>query len=81
MKSVYLIMYLWNAAAGCTNGSCAHAAGGPALQVVAMPSLTACEAVGASAKQMIDAVRPEPTADNRAMYSHPTSFRCVEVSK
>lgn len=46
-----------------------------------MPSLTACEAVGASAKQMIDAARPEPTADNRAMYSHPTSFRCVEVSK
>ena len=84
MKSVFLIMYLWNAAARCNAGSCAHAAGGPAFQMVAMPSLSACEAVGLAAKQMIDVSRPDPSL-NRAwdnpMMSPPTAFRCVEVAK
>ena len=89
---MFLIMYLWNAASRCESGNCAHAAGGPALQVVPMPSIAACEAVGSSAKQMIDALRPAPVpaaggnrrferSDWIAMESPPTAFRCVEVSQ
>jgi 3-hydroxy-3-methylglutaryl CoA synthase len=84
MKSVFLIMYLWNAASRCDSGACAHAAGGPALQVVEMPSLAACESVGAAAKQMVDVSRPDPSlsrAWDKPMMSPPTAFRCVEVAR
>jgi len=77
-------MYLWNAAARCNAGSCAHAAGGQAFQMVAMPSLAACEAVGSAAKQMIDQYRPDPTgirAWSQVFESPPTVFRCVEIAK
>lgn len=89
MKVAYLILYLWHSAG--SEHSYGGGMGGPAVQIVMVRSIAACEVLGRSAKELADSARPEPspalywTDENGrhtpAFYSPPASFRCVEVSK
>lgn len=89
MKIVYLILYLWHASGRA--GDYAGGIGGLGMTITQMPSLAACEAVGAAAKQIADAQRPEPVAGNRVgegsyarwvrFESPPAVYRCIEVNK
>lgn len=85
MNTVFLILYLWNAS-GSQNRN-AGGTGGPAFQMIAVPSLPACEALGKAAKELIDANRPDKAPalywkDDRGEHdptfnSPPTVYRCV----
>lgn len=65
MKTVYLILYLYHSQWG---GSAST--GGPSIAITQMPSLVACEAVGAQAKTLADSRIPAVDA----------AYRCIEVA-
>ncbi len=82
MKTVFLILYLWHADRVDVYGYRERSVGlngGPVLKIEAMPSLRACEAVGAAAKALADQMQHGANpADDRGL---PAVYRCVEVAK
>lgn len=76
MQTVYLVMYLWHAAAE----DMGRSAGAPVLSIVQMPSISACESVGRAAKALADNGAPlADPARGSTMIPRPASFRCVSV--
>lgn len=80
MKTVFLILFIWHGQtykSGYSHINMAYpvalaAVGEPRLQIESVPSLSACEALGAAIKDMADA---QPTSQQ------PVVYRCIAVNK
>lgn len=76
MQTVFLIMYLWHAAAE----DMGRSVGGPVLKIQQMPSMKTCEVVGAAAKVLADSQMPSSDpVRGRAMVPVPAVYRCISV--
>ncbi len=87
MQTVFLIMYLWHANQAIHNGqpnTTIAMNGGPVFLFERMPSLAACEAVGAAAKDLADRSIPrweDGDYHHVSSMSTPASFRCISVPR
>lgn len=83
--AVFLILYFWHgeiAVKQNPHDDVLSLAATPVMQVLPMPTLAACEVVGAAAKQLIDAAAPGNEPDRTLpRVSRPAQFRCVAVSR
>ena len=84
MSTVFLILYFWHGDVAIKRNPHDDAialAATPVMQVLHMPTLAACEVVGAAAKQLLDASAPG-NEQNRTLLcvSRTAQFRCVSAN-